>query len=705
MRHSNILLKSCLSTVISMSIFICGMQQASCQGFMPIYKNPKAPIKKRVDDLFSRLTQDEKLSMLTGTGFTTQPIPRLGVPAMGMVDGPQGVRGGSSLSEGPATQFPSSVALAATWDTALIKRVGAAIGRETLNKGEGANIILGPCVNIHRSPLGGRNYESFSEDPYLAAQMAVAYIEGVQSQGAAACVKHFACNNQEFERGTINVKVDERALREIYLPAFEAAVKKAHVCSLMTSYNCINGPHASANRYLVTDILKNEWGFDGLVMSDWYGVHETAAVVNAGNDLEMPGGGFLVPAELKKALDRGEIKQSAVDESVRRIVRTVIRTRLLDKPVIRDNKIVDCNAHRQLAKEAASEAIVLLKNKRNTLPLDATKIKSIAIIGPNADANPYGMGSGHVSPSHYVSALKGIENKVAGKVEIKTGCLSMNGDNFKEAIDAAKSSDVAIVVAGLNDAYEGETKDRESLNLPENQTALIEAVAAANKNTVVVNFSGTPVLMNKWLKQVPSIIQAWYTGEEAGSALADVLFGDVNPSGKLPDTFGYKREDYPDYNNFPGKNGIVNYEEGIYVGYRHFDKAHIKPMFPFGHGLSYTTFEYKNLVVPKALKKGLQARISATIKNTGRRQGEEVVQLYIHDNKPKVDRSIKELKSFKRVALRPGESKKITFTISESDFAYYNVDAGRWVANNGSYEIEIGSSSRDIRLNAPIILK
>ncbi len=633
----------------------------------------------------------------------------------------------------------------------LIEKLGAAIGRETVAHEGTADVILGPCVNIHRTPLGGRNCESFGEDPFLAARMTVAYIEGVQSQGAAACIKHYACNNQEIERGSINVVVDERALREIYLPAFCAAATEAHVWCLMTAYNRINGSHATANKYLVTDVLKKEWGWDGLVMSDWGAVNETAGALNAGNDLEMPGNVCFTRAKLHEALDKGEISQSTVDESVRRLLRCIARTGLLDGPKKRDNSVLNCAAHRRIAQEVASEGIVLLKNDRSVLPFDRSKIKSIAVIGPNADILRSSVGgSGNVTPINPVTPLDGlrklagdgvkinyaqgirlvnglqllppipdsaltvsdtanseqglrgeyfanknfegtpvltktdkaidynwgagspsdkipvdgfsirwtgyltvpetgefkfdlhsddgsrlyIDNKLvvdnwgdhasqvkSGKLELQAGhsyklrleYYEDTGDAsvrlvgysvppesyyspaIQEAVDAAAKSDVAVVFAGVWDSQEGEGTDRASFDLPDGQNELIRRVSEANKNTVVVLSGGTTSVLTKWIDQVPSVLQAWYPGVMGGDAIADILFGNVNPSGKLPDTFGRARADYPDFDNYPGKDGQVKYAEGIFVGYRHFDKAKIKPLFPFGHGLSYTTFKYSNL--------------------------------------------------------------------------------------------------------------
>jgi beta-glucosidase len=817
-----------------------------------VYTDPKAPLEKRVEDLFGRLTDEEKLRMLGGTGFTTQPIERLGVPGMGMVDAGQGVRGGAKSTQGPATAFPAGVTMASTWDTNLIARVGEAIGVETRNKGTGAQVLLGPAVNIHRSPLGGRNGEYMTEDPYLAARLGVSYIEGMQSTGVSACIKHYACNNQEEDRNGVNAKVSERALREIYLPAFEAGVTEAKVWCVMSSYNLVNGYHASANHYLLTDVLKNDWGFDGTVMSDWGGVHQTD-VVQAGNDLEMPDAKNMTVAKLRTALANGSVTHAAVDDSVRRILRTVIRVGLLDGPMKQDHSQVNSPEHSQLAYEVATKGIVLLKNERDVLPLDAKKIHSIALIGEPArklqvgalgsprvrplktkeieegilgrlslggrnPTNPpmvrfvAGESDGEILPASAVTlpndssahgfhaeyftnaTLSGepsivrtdkeinLENDGAPAPGISTRLFSVRwtanlsvtasgpyvlaftgndgyrvyvddkmvidrwdtgastrtnevqleagknyalrveyfqdgGDFFAhlswkrggtptyaDAIAAAKSSDVAIVCVSTKGS-EGEGNDRPSMDLPNNQAALIRAVAAANARTIVVLNNGTPVTMADWLKSVPGVIEAWFPGQEGGAAIADILFGNVNPSGKLPDTLAAKRSDYPDFGNFPGSNHDEKYAEDIYVGYRHFDKANVQPLFPFGFGLSYTSFKYSNLSLSSSAfgpDGGVTVRVDVT--NTGKRAGEEVVQLYIHDLKPVIDRPVRELKGFAKIALQPGETKTVQFTIKPRDLAYFDVTGPQWKANAGDYEIQVGASSRDIRLKKSVHL-
>ena len=817
------------------------------QAATPPYQDPKAPLEARVNDLFSRLTPDEKLSLLTGTGFTTNAIPRLGVPAMAMADAGQGVRGGMDGTLGPATLFPAGVTMASTWNPQLIGQVGAAIGQEAQNKGTGVQVLLGPAVNIQRSPLGGRNGEYFSEDPFLAGRMAVGYIQGMQGAGCAACIKHYVANNEEVDRGDVNVRVGERALREIYLPAFKAGTTEGHAWTLMSSYNRINGFHATANEYLLTEVLKKDWGWDGMVMSDWGAVHETARVINAGNDLEMPGPGLLAPRNVRRALDRGLTTQAQIDENVHRLLRAIIRVGLLDGPRTPNHALVNSPEHQRLTFEAAAQGIVLLKNAGGVLPLDADRIRSIAVIGPAAVDMQYGAaGSPGLTPYYSISPLQGIQDAVGPQVAVnyvrgtqagtpvpalafrlpddsgsglkaeyftnqnlegtptlvrtdaqiqndwgmnspapglphthfsvrwtgkliapKTGhyALALSADDgcrlfldgkrlidhwvdggaapqtvdvalvagqvydlrveyyqngglaaasldwivpgtarYTEAMDAARKSDVAVVCVST-EGTEGEGQDRPSMALPGDQDALIQAVAAANKKTIVILNNGTPVTMTAWLNRVPGLIESWFPGQEGGHALAAILFGDVNPSGKLPTTLAARREDYPDYGHFPGTKGHVDYAEGIYVGYRHFDTAKIAPLFPFGYGLSYTTFKYGPLTLDQnSLAPDGTVTASLAVTNTGHRAGAEVVELYAHDPNPKIDKPVRELKSFAKVALMPGETKTVQFQIAPRALAYCDVPGKQWKADAGDYDIQIGASSRDIRQQARLRL-
>ena len=812
----------------------------------PVYKDPHAALEARVNDLFGRMTQDEKLGFLTGTGFTTQPLPRLGVPAMAMADAGQGVRGGQDSTQGPATLFPSGVTMASSWDPLLVGRIGRAIGEEALNKGTGVQVLLGPAVNIQRSPLGGRNSEYFSEDPFLAGRLAVGYVQGMQSTGCAACVKHYAANNEEVDRNTVNVNVDERTLREIYLPAFEAATTEGHAWSVMASYNRVGGYYATANKYLLSDILKGDWSWDGLVMSDWGAVHETAGVIEAGNDLEMPGGTYLTRDQVARALQNGRITQAEIDDSVKRILRAILRVGMLDGPRTIDHSVVNSPAHQKLAYEAACAGMVLLKNQNALLPLDAAKIHSIAVIGPGAKGMQFGsQGSPSVQPFYAIEPLDGIKTRVGSGVTVNyvsglragvpvpasalnppvgtenglrgeyvasrnlagqpaltrvdpalqfdwsqaspaagfprtefsvrwTGtltaqdaghyALSLSGDDgyrlfldgkqvinhwfeggvstqtvdaefaahsrhslrieyfqaggaaslrfnwtlpghssYAEAAEAAKDADVAVVVV-TTAGTEGEGQDRPSLALPGDQDALIAAVAAANPRTIAVLNNGTPVLM-PWLASVPAVVEAWFPGDEGGHALASLLFGDVNPSGRLPTTLAARREDYPDFGHFPGTNGQVTYAEGIYVGYRHFDKAQVAPLFPFGYGLSYTAFGYGPLRLSHpTLSPGGTVTVSIAVTNTGRREGAEVVELYVHDPAPRIDKAVRELKGFRKVELLPGQTKIVTLTLRPRDLAYCDVRGHQWRADAGVYDIQIGSSSRDIRRQTAVRL-
>jgi beta-glucosidase len=678
----------------------------------PPYRDPKLSVEQRVEDLLARMEPEEKVEMLSGTGFDSKPNARLGIPAIKMADGPQGVRinfrrpRSSSVKTNalpvPATAFPCGVALAATWDTNLIQQVGRAIGQEarTLNK----DMMLAPCVNIQREPQGGRNFESYGEDPYLASRMAVAYIKGVQSQDVIATVKHFAANNQEFERNTINATVDERVLHEIYFPAFRAAVQEAGVWSVMSAYNKLNGTWCSENPYLLTDVLKNQWGFKGFVVSDWGAVHTTIETANDGLDIEMPRGECLTRELLLPAIASGKVKLAVIDDKVRRMLRAMFSIGIFDRPESQGGP-VDTPEQRAVARAAATESIVLLKNTGDVLPLVPGKVRSIAIIGPNSmEANVGGGGSAMVRPVNAVSPLDGIRSRAGTTFRLtyalgremqgedyEKSSTEPRGDLLSEAVSVAAMADVAVVFVGDSAGVESEGFDRKSLELPVGQDELIEAVAKTNKNTVVVLNVGAPVLMARWINQVPAVLNAWFGGEEVGNAIADVLFGDVNPSGKLPVTFLKDWKDSPAYGHYPGQNGEVGYEEGLYVGYRHFDKHNIEPQFPFGHGLSYTSFEYSDLKVTPA-------RVSLNVRNTGTREGAEVVQLYVHDVQSSVDRPVKELKAFRRVVLKPGETQPVSFTLDKSALAFYDVAKKDWVAEPGTFEVLVGTSSRDIRL-------
>ncbi len=713
-------------------------QSQTGSAVMP-YKDPRLPVEQRVFELLRRMTLEEKVAMLAGSGWMeSTPNARLGIPSIKMADGPMGVRSwaGSSAVTNAAgavqvtsTAFPAGAGMAAAWDPELVGRQGKAIGQEV--KALGRDMILGPTVNIDRVPLWGRNFEGYGEDPYLAARLAVAYIKGVQSEGVIATVKHFAANNQEFERHRIDEKIDERALQEIYLPAFRAAVQEAGVWAVMNAYNKVNGAYCGENSYLLRDVLKKLWGFKGFVVSDWGSTYSTADTVNAGMDLEMPGGdpmkawfarpktqedgngaGWLAPEKVLPLVAAGKIGVTAIDDNVNRILRAMFANGLFDAPHTAGGE-VDTAEQKAVAREAATESIVLLKNAGDALPLDASEIHSIAVIGPNAAvARTGGGGSSLVRPKYAVTPLDGIRERAGAAVQVGYALgVAMEGEDASkdtpaaqaqlrnEAAALAAKADVAIVVVGYAPALESESFDRKSLSLPSGQDELIQAVAAANKRTIVVVNAGAPVTMGKWLDQAAAVLDMWYGGQEGGHAIAAILFGDANPSGKLPVTFPKRWEDSPAYGHYPGENLHVEYAEGIYVGYRHFDKRNIEPLFPFGYGLSYTRFRFSGLrIAPVEAGPGQPVTVSVRVRNSGPRAGAEVVQLYLRDVTASVDRPVKELKGFRRVVLRPGEARRVNFVIDRSAMSFYSVSKKDWVAEPGVFEAMVGASSRDIRL-------
>jgi beta-glucosidase len=712
------------------------------------YKNPATPVDQRVQDLLARMTTEEKATMLSGSGWMeSAPIDRLGIPAIKMADGPLGVRSwaGSSAvtnaAKGPiqvlATSFPSGVAMAATWDTDLVRREGQAIGQEV--KALGRDMILGPTVNINRVPLWGRNFEGYGEDPYLTARLGVAYIKGVQSEGVIPSVKHFAANNEEFQRHRIDAHIDERTLHEIYLPAFKAAVQEANVWTVMSAYNKVNGVHCAESNALLTDVLKKEFGFKGFVISDWGSTYSTAPTVNAGMDLEMPGGsamqrwfatgqpaaagnsdGWLTADKVLAEMKAGNITEATLDDNVSRILRVIFESGLFDHPHPGGGE-VDTTEQRAVALKGATEGIVLLKNSGSLLPLDATKIHSIAVIGPNAAvARTGGGGSSLVRPKSAIAPLDGIKERAGNSIHVRYELgAPMDGENSElstpearakmlaAASDAASHADVAVVVVGRYPRLEGEGDDVKTMDLPAGQDELIEAVEKANPHTVVVLNTGDPVTMTKWIDKTPALLDMWYGGEEGGHALASILFGDANPSGKLPVTLPKRFEDSPAYGHYPGENLQVDYAEGIYVGYRYFDTKNVEPQFPFGFGMSYTTFQYSDLKLNRIEFAGKYVTwdFTVSVKNSGPRDGAEVVQFYVHDGHSKIDRPAHELKGFQRVELKAGETKKVQFTLDRAALSYWSPESKDWIAEPGKFEIQVGESSRDIRLRAPLQLK
>ncbi|MGI8476527.1 MAG: glycoside hydrolase family 3 C-terminal domain-containing protein [Thermomicrobiales bacterium] len=810
----------------------------------------------RLSGLLAEMTTAEKVSLLAGSSvWETTPVARLGVPAIKVSDGPNGARGaGGFVGGGPTSAcFPAAIALAATWNPALIERVGAALGREA--KSKGASLLLGPTVNIHRSPLNGRNFDCFSEDPFLSARIAVAYILELQREGVGATVKHFVGNDSEFQRNTISSDIDERTLREIYLPPFEAAVREGGGWAVMAGYNRVNGTYVGDSRELLTGLLKDEWGFDGVVMSDWFGTQSVAEAAEAGLDLEMPGPPVWRGARLADAVGRGEVGMAAIDDAAARILRLIERAGAFARPGIPAEQAVDRAEDRAVARRAAAEGIVLLKNEGGALPLDPSMLASIAIIGPNA-RNPTipGGGSAQVNSYYVVTPEAGIAARAGTRVRIglergasnhrylprldpasiaggvfeiayftspdlggepagrdrspssehiwlgsivpgvdpgafsarlsttfvpETGGrhqfslmsaglsrLAIDGraliDNWTrqtpgdsyfgmgstEAIaeidliagrpyginveygsgdaplkavrlghlppfdpDAigraaalAAASDVALVFVGTTSDWESEGGDRTTIALPGDQDALIERVAAANPRTIVVLQTGSPVAM-PWLDRVAGVVQMWFAGQECGNAIADVLFGDLDPSGRLTQTFPLRLEDNPAHGNYPGDNGHVRYGEGVFVGYRHYEKTRVAPLFPFGFGLSYTTFALGDARLSAAeIAPGDPLTVSVDVTNTGARAGRTVVQLYIRDPAASVPRPDKELKGFAKVSLKPGETTTVTLPIDTRALAWWDAAAHAWTAEFGQYEAIFGLSSIDLATPAAFTL-
>lgn len=680
-----------------------------------LYLDPNQPLEARVEDLLSRLTLEEKLALVhADSKFTTAAIPRLGIPRRWLSDGPHGVREDvgpdnwqpAGRTDDFASFMPALIGLAATWNPDLGKAYGEVIGQEARQRGK--QIMLGPGMNIMRTPLNGRNFEYLGEDPFLTSRMVVSYIRAVQSQEVASCAKHFAANDQEWERGTINVEMDERALREIYLPPFRAAVQEAGVLSVMSAYNKFRGQYCSENDYLINRILKGEWGFKGLVMSDWGGTHSTRGAVLNGLDLEMgtelvPYDEFYLARAFREGLKSGEYQISVLDDKVRRNLREMFATRAIEG---RGPGSLNTKEHQATARRIAEESMVLLKNEANALPLEANKIKSIAVIGENAvRLQAYGGGSARIKAFYEVTPLEGILRRVGDRanVSFSMGYQEKAGDDLAtRAVQAAKQADVVIYVGGLNHAlgYDAEGVDRKDMKLPYGQDELLRRLVEANPQTIVVLLGGGPVEMGSWLAQIPAVLQIWYPGMEGGNALAAVLFGDVNPSGKLSCTFPKRLEDSPAHalGAYPGKDGTVRYEEGLLVGYRWFDTRKVEPLFPFGFGLSYTRFEYSDLKLVPAKESKAVVLAEFEVKNIGARDGAEVVQLYVQDVQPRLPRPFKELKGFRKIFLKASEKQTVSIPLERSAFAFFDPQKQGWASDKGDFRILVGSSSRDIRL-------
>jgi beta-glucosidase len=709
----------------------------------PVYLDATQPIETRVADLLSRLTLEEKVSLVhADSHFAVAGVPRLGLAELQMDDGPMGVREADRPSppiDDFATAMPATLGLAATWDVDLAKAYGAVIGQEARQRGK--NIMLGPSLNIQRTPLCGRNFEYMGEDPFLTSRMAVNYIMGEQAQGVSSCAKHFAANNQEYQRNSMNVEMDERALREIYLPAFRAAVQEGGVLSVMAAYNLFRGQHCCENDYLLNRILKGEWGFKGAVMSDWGGVHHTDLAATNGLDMEMGTSrayhAYYLADPYLAGLKSGQYPVSALDDKVRRDLYVRFKLNLIHDPSapvvteVQPQDPLSTKAHQEMSRRVAEESFVLLKNQA-LLPLDPAHIKTIAIIGANATASfANGGGSARIKAPYEITALQGISNRLGDGVKliyaqgynapVGPGRVDFRGEPdatnvpldvshlVAEAVAAAKSADVVIYVGGLNHhgGYDTEGADRKDIKLPGGQDELIQKVVQANPRTVIVLMGGGAVEMDAWLSPVPALLYAWYPGLEGGSALARVLFGDVNPSGKLPCTFPKRLTDSPAHalHAYPGTNSTEVYQEGLLVGYRWFDTKEIEPRFPFGYGLSYTKFKYSNLnLVSKHDATGPPVTVEFKLANTGSRAGAEVTQVYVQEVSPGLLRPLKELKAFKKVSLRPGEKQKVSLALDWNAFAHYDPDKKGWVADQGAYKILIGSSSRDIRLRGTLEL-
>lgn len=732
-------MKKLLSVCLLALVLPLGAQQK------PVYLDETKGLEERVEDALGRLTLEEKVALLHAQSkFSSAGVARLGIPEIWTTDGPHGIRPEvlwdkweqAGWTNDSCVAFPALTCLAATWNPDMAQLYGRSIGEEARYRNKA--VLLGPGVNIYRTPLNGRNFEYMGEDPYLASRMVVPYVQGVQQNGVAACVKHFALNNQEINRSTLDVVVDDRALYEIYLPAFKAAVQEGKAWAIMGSYNLYKGQHCCHNKYLLKDILKGEWGFDGVVISDWGGTHDTEQAIANGLDLEfgtwtngLSSGArnaydnyYLAQPYLQRLKD-GRASMEELDDKVRRVLRLAFRTVMNTG---RPWGSMRSPEHYAAARQIGEEGIVLLQNKHSVLPVDLTRIRKIAVIGENAlKMMTVGGGSSSLKAQHEISPLEGIRRRVGDKAEViyargyvgdETGEYNgvVTGQNLKEtrsaaelkaeAVKVASEADCVIFIGGLNksDGQDCENTDRKDLSLPYGQDELIEALAGANANLIVVNISGNAVAM-PWAGKVAAIVQGWYLGSEAGTSLAAVLMGDVNPSGKLPFTFPARLEDVPahslgQYSAVRSKNvTTVQYNEGIFVGYRWTDRQKkVQPLFSFGHGLSYTTFEYGKPVVDKReMKAGEQLTVTVPVKNTGSREGKEVVQLYIRDKKSSVERPIKELKGFCKVSLKPGEEKEVSFTIDRSALSYFDAGSHQWVAEPGAFEAIVAASATDIR--------
>ncbi len=685
------------------------------------WEDPARPLSERADALVAALTRDEKIALLTGgPGPVIKAIPRLHLPAVRMSDGPLGLKmktEAGQLASVRTTSFPAGMALAASFDVPLIQEIGAAIGREC--RANGVDLLLGPSVNIYRVPQCGRNYEYFGEDPYLAGELAVGYTLGLQAQGVMASVKHFAANNQEYDRYRGNSVVDERTLQEIYFPAFRAVVQRAGIASVMTAHNPLNGIHCSDNGWLLTDVLRQQWGFEGFVVSDWYSTYETVPVVKGGVDLEMPIARALAAPRIEAELHAGTVTEVEIDAKVRRIARACLQLGIYG-PGRSTAAPVDAATHRQLVLRAAREGLVLLKNRAHLLPLDRQQTRRIVVLGELAAQTPYHGGGAASVPAHESRSLVADISAAAGAgAQVRHFTALDSADASQQCADA----DVVVVAAGFPAAIEGEAHDRPFDLLPA-QVELIRRASTLNPRTVVVLVTGGGVNISPWLEPVAALVHAWYLGDGCGHVVGELLFGDFCPSGRLPISIERTWADAPARANYdtmrseqlaerlfkpayeakygkidPRDFFPINYAEGIFVGYRHYDAKDIAPLFPFGFGLSYTTFGYSNLTIAN---RDRQIDISVDLTNTGARTGAEVVQLYVGAVQPRVPRPPRELKGFARIELQPGQTRRVSFMLGADDLAFFDPKSHGWRTDAGDYAISVAASSRDLRLTRTI---
>ena len=734
------------SFLVSAAVLFSAVCFAQNQAQRPVYLDPNAPVEERVEDALSRMTLEEKVGMTTAQSkFSSRGVPRLGIPEVWHTDGPHGIRpevlwddwDQAGWTNDSCTAFPALINLAATWDKEMSLLYGRSIGEEARYRKK--DILLGPGINICRTPLNGRNFEYMGEDPFLAGQMVVPYVKGVQENGVAACVKHYAVNNQEFQRTQSNSVVDDRTLYEIYLPAFKAAVVEGNAWAIMGSYNLYNGQFNCHNKKLLVDILKGEWGFDGVVVSDWGGCRISEEAILYGLDIEMgtwTNGlrgaasnsyrNYHMADPYLKGLREGKYTTKELDDKVRRILRVIFRTSMRPEPNY--GRFV-CPEHYQAARDIAAAGVVLLKNEDNTLPLNVPEGGKIVLVGENVVKKMVvGGGSSNLKTAYEINPLEGLQNAYGDKAQIvwergyvgdtstsynlvDTG-QDLSDDRTPEqliaaAVEAAKDADYVIFVGGLNKSknQDNESTDRLQITLPYGQEEVIDALSKVSKKLVVVNISGSPVAM-PWADKADAIVQGWYGGTESGNALADVLTGKVNPSGRLPFTVPYRYEDgpiktqaqYPGIKEKGDQFWQTHYSEGVYIGYRWYSTKGIEVQFPFGHGLSYTTFEYANVKADKSeMTADQKLLVSVDVTNTGSVDGAEIVQLYINDVQSSIDRPVKELKNFEKVYLKAGETKTVTFEVDAQDLSYFDADKHEWVAEPGDFKVLLGSTSEDIR--------